>query len=168
MAMTDNLQHFRRRDRAEAQARGPVDLDNLETEIARLAKASPPPTQSHRDYAPPAQRMENLRDLAVRTIDSFGELPTTELDEVIRKAKEEIADLEARAQTIRDDYVRRTDDVKARITRLTTGCLLAKETMDKLREQIEVIDESPAPETMANDGAAEMAGKLAAKAETEE
>ena len=155
MALTDNLQHFRRRDRIEPALRGPapVDLDNLETEIARLAHV-PPPTQSHRDYAPPAERMESLRDRAVRTVDSFGKLPTTELDDMIKVAELTIANLKDKAQEIRDDYVRRTDDVKARITRLTTGCLLAKETMDKLRQQVAVIDEGADPETKTDDVAA--------------
>lgn len=135
MALTDNLQHFRRRDRIEPTLRepAPVDLDSLEGEIARLAHV-PPPTQSHRDYAPPAERMENLRDRAVRTIDSFGKLPTTELDDMIKLAESTIANLKDKAQEIRDDYVRRTDDVKARITRLTTGCQPGSRSLNRVKQ----------------------------------
>ena len=87
------------------------------------------------DHAPPARRMEKLGEIAVRTIESFSALPTTELDEMIRAVKAEIAQLETEAEEIRNTYVTHTDRLAAAITRLAAGCGLAKETLAKLREQ---------------------------------
>ena len=57
------------------------------------------------DHAPEARRMEKLGEIAVRTIELFSALPTTELDEMIRAVKAEIAQLETEAEEIRNTYV---------------------------------------------------------------
>ena len=104
------------------------------------------------DYAPPeARRMEKLGEIAVRTIESFSALPTTELDEMIRAVKAEIAQLETEAEEIRNTYVAHTDRLAAAITRLAAGCGLAKETLAKLREQCAALPETPAPARKRSD-----------------
>ena len=70
--------------------------------------------------------MEKLGEIAVRTIESFSALPTTELDEMIRAVKAEIAQLETEAEEIRNTYVTHTDRLAAAITRLAAGCGLAR------------------------------------------
>lgn len=103
------------------------------------------------DHAPPARRMEKLGEIAVRTIESFSALPTTELDEMIRAVKAEIAQLETEAEEIRNTYVTHTDRLAAAITRLAAGCGLAKETLAKLREQCAALPETPAPARKRSD-----------------
>ena len=103
------------------------------------------------DHAPPARRMEKLGEIAVRTIESFSALPTTELDEMIRAVKAEIAQLETEAEEIRNTYVAHTDRLAAAITRLAAGCGLAKETLAKLREQCAALPETPAPARKRSD-----------------
>jgi hypothetical protein len=104
-------------------------------DMTKLASRITTAPASLDDNVPPARDMEKLGDLAVRTVESFGALPTTELDEMIRAVKEEIAQLETEAQEIRNTYVAHTERLAAAITRLGAGCRLAKETLDKLREQ---------------------------------
>ena len=87
--------------------------------------------------------MEKLGEIAVRTIESFSALPTTELDEMIRAVKAEIAQLETEAEEIRNTYVTHTDRLAAAITRLAAGCGLAKETLAKLREQCAALRARP-------------------------
>jgi hypothetical protein len=113
-----------------------VDMTELASRIT-TAPASPA------DNAAPARHMEKLGELAVRTIESFGALPTAELDEMIRSVKTEIAKLETEAQDIRNTYVAHTDRLAAAITRLGAGCRLAKETLDKLREQCAALSDQP-------------------------
>ena len=103
------------------------------------------------DHAPEARRMEKLGEIAVRTIESFSALPTTELDEMIRAVKAEIAQLETEAEEIRNTYVAHTDRLAAAITRLAAGCGLAKETLAKLREQCAALPETPAPARKRSD-----------------
>jgi hypothetical protein len=103
--------------------------------MTKLASRITTAPASPDDNMPPARNMEKLGELAVRTVESFGALPTGELDEMIRAVKEEIAQLETEAQEIRNTYVAHTERLAAAITRLGAGCRLAKETLDKLREQ---------------------------------
>jgi hypothetical protein len=113
-----------------------IDMTELASRIT-TAPASPD------DYAPPTRRMEKLGELAVRTVESFGALPTAELDEMIRAVKAEITQLETEAQEIRNTYVANTDRLASAITRLATGCQLAKETLGKLREQCAALADQP-------------------------
>ena len=116
-------------------------------ELASRITTAPSPD----DHAPEARRMEKLGEIAVRTIESFSALPTTELDEMIRAVKAEIAQLETEAEEIRNTYVAHTDRLAAAITRLAAGCGLAKETLAKLREQCAALPETPAPARKRSD-----------------
>lgn len=116
-------------------------------ELASRITTAPSPD----DHAPEARRMEKLGEIAVRTIESFSALPTTELDEMIRAVKAEIAQLETEAEEIRNTYVTHTDRLAAAITRLAAGCGLAKETLAKLREQCAALPETPAPARKRSD-----------------
>lgn len=117
------------------------------SELASRITTAPSPD----DHAPEAPRMEKLGEIAVRTIESFSALPTTELDEMIRAVKAEIAQLETEAEEIRNTYVAHTDRLAAAITRLAAGCGLAKETLAKLREQCAALPETPAPARKRSD-----------------
>ena len=116
-------------------------------ELASRITTAPSPD----DHASEARRMEKLGEIAVRTIESFSALPTTELDEMIRAVKAEIAQLETEAEEIRNTYVAHTDRLAAAITRLAAGCGLAKETLAKLREQCAALPETPAPARKRSD-----------------
>lgn len=102
----------------------------------------PPLEQSSDTYAP-KERQEKLVQMVVRTVETFGALPTTEIDEVLRAAESEIAALKAEAQEIRDTYVNRTQVLVADIKRMTEGCALARKTLDTLRTQVQALDAAP-------------------------
>jgi hypothetical protein len=94
-----------------------------------------------RAYAPPAHREER----AVDQLQSFGELPTRELDEIIRQAKNELASIENDAQTIRDAYVRHTSRIRRDIERFRQSIQLSMDTMKQLREQCMQLDSEKEP-----------------------
>ena len=134
------------------QERRLINMDELESRITTVPAGpidyAPPAQRMEKlaeDRAPPAQHMETPSELAVRTVESFGALPTVELDKMIGAVKGEIARLENEAAEIRSTYMAQTDRLAAAITRLAAGCELAKETLAKLREQCAALPETPAP-----------------------
>lgn len=94
-------------------------------------------------YAQPRHRTENKVEQTIKTVDEFKALPTAEIDDVINAAKQELAALEKDAQEIRDDYIRKTDELKRNIKRIMAGCVLAHETMNELRKQVSALDNPP-------------------------
>ena len=119
------------------ETRPPPILDM--NELAERMKV--PPLEHPLDtYAPPKAKTERLAEMAVKTVETFGALPTTELDEIIRAAEAEINALKIEGQQIRDDYVRRTETLTANIRRMMDGCVLARKTLDALRGQVQALD----------------------------
>ena len=100
----------------------------------------PPLDEGPEAYAPPKAQKDKLMEMAVRTVETFGALPTAKLDEIIKAAEAEITSLKAEAQQIRDDYVRRTELLTADIKRMMDGCVLARKTLDSLRTQVQALD----------------------------
>jgi hypothetical protein len=138
---------------------GPIDYAPPARRMEKLAEiASRLTTAPAGPNPPPARRMETPGELVVRTVESFSALPTTELDEMIRAVKGEIAQLETEAAEIRSIYVTQTDRLAASIKRLAAGCELAKETLAKLREQCAALPEMPAQKRPDQGGRAEDKG----------
>jgi hypothetical protein len=106
------------------------DLDAIERELSLPARAA-------EDYAPKKRPpKEELPELAMKVIRTFGALPTTELDEMIHLMEVEVAQIKRDAEQIKSDYFALTSDMVANIKRLTSGCALAKETLGTLRTQV--------------------------------
>jgi len=137
--MSNIMDYIRDRNGKDAHGRPAVDMDKLAKAIKEDVR-DPPPLND--PYAPkrPAPRPEDLPDMAVRVIATFGALPKSELDELISAAEEQIGDLKKEAQEIRDQYVRRTDALSKEIKRLTAGCTLARDTLGQLRKQVAELD----------------------------
>jgi hypothetical protein len=135
----------------ETSVRG-LDLDALEGDIGRLAKMPLPPGEppvirrGPEEFAP--KRREESHEVseadverAVRTIESFTALPTTEVDKLIAEAEEELSAIKIEAQDIRDEYVSRIDALSNRTLRLKSVVRFSGETLSSLRRQIETLDE---------------------------
>lgn len=153
MALLENLRRTRPQnfvDQSPERREPVVDFKELGR---RIDAEHPQPDEGHAAYAPPAMRQAteaHVCDTVVRTIETFGALPTSEIDEVIKAAEDEIAALKKEAQIVRDDYVRRTDDLAERTRKLTQGCKLAREALMKLREDVVALHEpKPKPEQAA-------------------
>lgn len=115
-----------------------VDFDKLAKEI--LSES----TSAVVSYAPPKFRED--QQLLVKQIETFGQLPTKELDEIVTAAENQLARLKDEAQVIRDMYVKHTTRVAADIKRLQEGIKLSLETMKNLREQCAQLDGPEAQE----------------------
>ena len=107
-----------------------VDLAAIERE---LGIPQLPVPKDLDDFAPkrPAQDIER----AVRTIASFGELPTQSIDDVLLVAEEELARIKALAQKVRDAYVQVTDDLMAQIEHQRAIQKLAAEAFEELAQK---------------------------------
>ena len=112
------------------------DMNKL---LRRIEQDHPHDHVEPRDYAPPAVRRQPTVDeaveLSIRTVASFGELPTKEIDVIIRETREEIDTLEREAQKIRDNYMRSTTQLTDRIEQLRELVRLSMGTMRTLQEQ---------------------------------
>ena len=112
-----------------------VDLDKIAKDIFDGAERR----EGHLDYAPPRVREES--QVLVKQVETFGELPTKELDDIVAAAEAEIAALKRDAQAVRDMYVKHTQRIAADIKRLQEGVRLSMDTMKALREQCVKLDE---------------------------
>lgn len=88
-------------------------------------------------YAPP--QIRGL-DQPTRTVKTFSELLTRELDDIVAAAEAEIAALKSEAQGVRDMYTTYTDGIAEDIKRLQEGVALSMKTMLSLREQCEALN----------------------------
>lgn len=95
------------------------------------------------DYAPRAYRDHFVQDAAIQHVTSFGGLPTSEIDEVLKAAKSEVARLEEECQAVRDIYVKHTTRIIEDIKRLQEGVKLSMQTMENLRAQCLQLDQPP-------------------------
>jgi hypothetical protein len=112
------------------------DLDAIEREL------SLPPREAD-EFAPKRITKENLPDLAIKVIKTFGALPTTELDEMIHAMEVEVAQIKRDAEQIKSDYYALTSEMVSNIKRLTSGCSLAKEALSTLRTQVLELNSDP-------------------------
>lgn len=100
-----------------------------------LAKLKPEGEPTPRDYAPPAVRQVGPTEKVIDTVQSFGSMPTKEIDDVITAAEQELARLKHAAAEVQRDYLRRTTQLVADLNRMREGVRLSMETMKALREQ---------------------------------
>jgi len=112
---------------------------NMNTLARQISKDYPNGANGPLAYAPPAVRDRQEEPVADQ-VKSFGELPTTELDEIVAAAEAEVAALKADAQTIRDLYVKHTSRVARDIDRLREGIKISMTTLQTLREQVVALD----------------------------
>lgn len=97
-----------------------VALDKLEREL--------------QDFAPAALRAEPLEQ-PITQVKSFGELPTRELDTLIRETEEQIAKLKGDAQAVRDIYSKHTARITRDLKLLQEVVKLGANTLKDLRDQ---------------------------------
>jgi hypothetical protein len=116
-----------------------VDMAELERQIeneraAQLAAADEA-ANAISEFAPPDVRRQTVphEGPIIQHVSRFAELPTAEIDEVLRAAREEIEALEKKAQMVRDLYIRATNQISADVRRLREGVRLSMETMEQLR-----------------------------------
>lgn len=102
------------------------------------------PARSPEEFAPKRQQLEDV-DRAVRVITSFGALPTKELDDLLAVAKDELADLEAAAQRVRDAYVEVTDRLTRQIERQRKVNKFASDALRMLGSQCAALDQPELP-----------------------
>lgn len=93
-----------------------------------------------KSYAPP--QIRGLEQPA-RTVKTFSELLTRELDDIVAAAEAEIAALKSEAQGVRDMYTTYTDGIAEDIKRLQEGVALSMKTMLSLREQCAALNATP-------------------------
>lgn len=130
------------------KARPAIDMDRFEQQLRpvldRVQVSGSTETGDARiDYAPPAVRQQQLESSVVQ-VKSFGELPTKEIDEMIAKAKADIAKLEEKGQAVRDVYVKHTGQIMEAIKTLQETVQLGMKTLDQLNEQCTALA-NPAP-----------------------
>lgn len=93
--------------------------------------------QAIQSYAPPAQR---ALEEPVKQVQTFGELPTKEIDEMVKAAEDQIAELKAQGQQVRDLYVRYTERLVEDLNRLQEGVKLSMEALKALKEQCQSLN----------------------------
>jgi hypothetical protein len=111
-------------------------------DMARLANVIEYEQEQSRtnDYAPVAVRQ---LDVPIKQIKAFAELPTKEIDDLVRNAEEEIARLKNEAQEIRDAYVKYTELLVARVNGLTERVKLGNQAMKNLRDECSKLAADP-------------------------
>jgi len=110
-------------------------LAKLESDMAGPDGASLIPPQ----YVPPADRTAQLGRLTVNAVNSFAELPTKELDDLIAGVERKLAEIKGKAEAIKSDYVARTSELRAAVERLNQACLKGEAKMDELHSQLNEI-----------------------------
>jgi hypothetical protein len=77
-------------------------------------------------------------------IETFGALPTKELDDIIAAAEANLANLKRDAQAVRDLYAKHTARIIADVKRLHQGVNFSVDLMNELREKVLALDSPPA------------------------
>jgi hypothetical protein len=130
-----------------------VDMDDLSR---RMANVGPLGASDPLAYAPPRIREVSREEVyaangpesaevVIDKVESFGALPTKEIDEIVSAAEAEIANLKRDAQAVRDLYSRHTARIAADVKRLREGVRLSMEMMGQLREQCIALDQPAMP-----------------------
>lgn len=128
--------------------------------INRLWRANVKANTQVIEYAPPAHRGSE-HEIPVKEVAAT----TDEIDEIIRAAKDEIAELERSALVVRNLYVEHTRRISAHIKRLRDGVRLSMETMQALRDQCVALDDQH-KDGLERKDIAEIAAKFGAGHET--
>lgn len=109
------------------------------------------------EYVPPKDRTAQIGRLTVNAVNSFAELPTAELDGLIKGMELKLAQIKEKAAQIREDYVRRTTELRESVERLNQACMKGEIKMGELYEQLDEIykgqpqlPEPPVPEKGAD------------------
>jgi len=121
-----------------------MNLKNLRPVPAALV--SPPPTIEQEigslipaDFVPPKDRTEQIGRLTLNAIDSFAELPTKELDDLILGVEDKIIKIKEKANAIKSEYAARTTELKAAVERLNEACRKSEAKMEELHLQLNEI-----------------------------
>lgn len=112
-----------------------VNMEGLEEHLRRQ--------QNVAEYAP--KRQSEDIDRAVRTITTFGALPTKEIDDTIFQLKEELADIEADAQRVRNAYVEVTDRLLRHMERQRAVHQIARTAFAAMRDGCTALDQPELP-----------------------
>ena len=91
------------------------------------------------EFVPPQDRTAQMGRLTVNAVNSFAELPTAELDGLIKGMELKLAQIKEKAEQIREDYVRRTTELREAVERLNQACLKGEAKMGELYEQLDEI-----------------------------
>lgn len=126
-------QVFRRREPSLPVA---IDLDGLEQHLRQ--------GQQIADYAPKRNQVEDI-DRAVRTIATFAALPTKEIDDTVQALEEELADIKADAQRVRNAYVEVTDRLLKHMERQKAVHQIARTAFAAMRDQCTALDQPELP-----------------------
>lgn len=133
------MQNLKRR--IEPSLPVPVDLDGLEQHLRDVSEVQSELTR----YAPKRQPQAEDIDRAVRTITTFGALPTKEIDDTVLALKEELAEIEADAQRVRNAYVEVTDRLLRHMERQKAVHQIARTAFTAMREQCSALDQPELP-----------------------
>jgi hypothetical protein len=131
------LSFLKRRDRDPALP-VPVDFDAIEQQLM------PNFPQAPAEFAPKRQQEADI-DRAVRAITAFSALPTKEIDDTIFQLEEELADIKADAQRVRNAYVEVTDRLMKYIERQKAVNKIAVTAFAAMREQCAALDQPELP-----------------------
>ena len=112
-----------------------VDLDGLEKHLRKGQEVA--------DYAP--RRQAEDIDRAVRMITSFSALPTKEIDDTIFQLEEELTEIKADAQRVRNAYVEVTDRLMRYIERQKAVNKIAVTAFAAMRDQCAALDQPELP-----------------------
>lgn len=126
------------KDRQEPFLPRPIDMKELQRRMEDGTRQAGSP----QDYAPPSIREAQPPVV----VDTFGELPTDEIDEIVKAAKAELVALEKDGEEIKAMYLKHIARVRADYERLRNGMKLSMDTFKLLREQCLALDTQPQPE----------------------
>src|SRR5262245_9647908 len=107
-----------------------ASLPEIEDEIAKVAR---PPDQ----YLPPHRRTQELGELTVSGVKSFAELPTSQIDNLIEAVEIRLTKIKEKAEAIKADYKRRTDELTSEINRLNEACVKSENKLGELHSQLD-------------------------------
>lgn len=116
--------------RVEPSVTPVIDMKNLSQQIENDPEIL--------SYAPPGVREPDgvpSDEPAVRHIAAFVEVPTKEIDEMMKAGRAEWEELERTAQLVRDLYVKYTDRLTKDVKRLREGTRLSMVALNTLREE---------------------------------
>lgn len=158
------IQNFRRRGVPELSGLPTLPpAVNLDDPREWPQVAAPGVEHPVQEYAP-RRSQSDVFDIAVTTITTFAALPTKEIDDTILALKDELAEIEADAQRVRNAYVEVTDRLLRHMERQKAVHKIARTAFAAMRDQCGALDqpelplEPPAPEPEKTDKNEETGG----------
>lgn len=98
-------------------------LENTNRDVGTLVPA---------EYVPPKNRTAEMGRITVKAVNSFAELPTSELDGLISGLESKLAEIKNRAAAIKSDYMARTTELREAVERLNKACLHGESKMNEI------------------------------------